>query len=182
MMPVAPPSPHPPILPPPPQPHAPVSFPRLVSPYTSSVETLMNRLMVPHMRDASSSTWVPYVLFMVKARLLPNELSTCVCQQQGTQAVGRASGSTRPGVRSICTASWGFQPSPIQGWPGTQHPASAATYLGCKVHDRVDLLSLKHEAHEVHGLDVALDKLRVRSIPVRSQDHSCTAPLVRVYS
>ncbi len=30
------------------------------------------------MRAASSSTWVPYVLFMVKAKELPNELSTWV--------------------------------------------------------------------------------------------------------
>jgi hypothetical protein len=39
---------------------------------------LMKRRMVPVMRAASSITWVPYVLFMVKARLLPKLLSTCV--------------------------------------------------------------------------------------------------------
>eukprot|EP00983_Pelagomonas_calceolata_P082480 1155943-Pelagomonas_calceolata.AAC.1 len=46
----------------------------------------MKRLMVPAMRQASSRTCVPYVLFMVKASELPNELSTCVCmwkQQAG---------------------------------------------------------------------------------------------------
>ena len=47
----------------------------------SSVETLMKRLMLPHLRLASRSTCVPYVLFIVKSNELPNELSTCVCMQ-----------------------------------------------------------------------------------------------------
>jgi hypothetical protein len=38
---------------------SPSSLPRLVSPYTSSVDTLMNRRMVPALRAASSSTCVP---------------------------------------------------------------------------------------------------------------------------
>lgn len=58
---------------------SPCSFPRLVSPYTSSVDTLMKRLMVPVMRAASSMTCVPKMLFMVKEKLLPKLLSTCVC-------------------------------------------------------------------------------------------------------
>ena len=57
----------------------PVSAPKLLSPYTSSVLTLTTRLMRGDMRHASSSMCVPKVLFMVKARLLPKELSTCVC-------------------------------------------------------------------------------------------------------
>ena len=46
---------------------------------TSSVETAMKRRMPPYTRQASRSTCVPYVLFMVKAKLLPKELSTWVC-------------------------------------------------------------------------------------------------------
>lgn len=41
----------------------------------------MNLESFPYMRAASSRTWVPYVLFMVKAREFPKELSTCVCRQ-----------------------------------------------------------------------------------------------------
>jgi hypothetical protein len=62
---------------------SPCSLPREVSPYTSSVLTLMKRLMVPVMRAASSITCVPYVLFMVNARLLPKLLSTCVYGSSG---------------------------------------------------------------------------------------------------
>ena len=58
---------------------APFSLPRLLSPYTSSVDTFMKRRICPDIRHASSSTCVPYVLFIVNAKLLPNELSTCVC-------------------------------------------------------------------------------------------------------
>ena len=39
----------------------------------------MKRRIVPALRAASSSTCVPYVLFIVNASELPNELSTCVC-------------------------------------------------------------------------------------------------------
>ena len=42
----------------------------------SSVETATKRRTPPYTRQASRSTCVPYVLFMVKARLLPKELST----------------------------------------------------------------------------------------------------------
>lgn len=57
-------------------PFLPCSMPRLVSPYTSSVLTLMKRLIRPVMRAASNNTWVPYVLFIVNAKLLPKLLST----------------------------------------------------------------------------------------------------------
>lgn len=46
---------------------------------TSSVETATKRRIPPYTWQASRSTCVPYVLFMVKARLLPKELSTWVC-------------------------------------------------------------------------------------------------------
>ena len=39
----------------------------------------MKRRTAPYTRQASSSTCVPYVLFIVNARLLPKLLSTCVC-------------------------------------------------------------------------------------------------------
>lgn len=66
----------------------PFSAPRLLSPYTSSVLTLMTRLMLVDILHASRSTCVPYVLFMVNARLLPKELSTCVCRiKKSTQYV-----------------------------------------------------------------------------------------------
>jgi hypothetical protein len=54
----------------------PDSLPSDDSPYTSSVDTLMNRRMRPCFLAASSSTCVPYVLFIVNAIEFPNELST----------------------------------------------------------------------------------------------------------
>ena len=50
-----------------------------LSPYTSSVETCKNLLMVPSVLHDSNKTCVPKMLFSVNAKEFPNELSTCVC-------------------------------------------------------------------------------------------------------
>jgi hypothetical protein len=53
----------------------------------------MKRRILPNSRQHSSSTCVPYVLFMVKASELPKELSTWVCGRRA--AAGREAGRSR---------------------------------------------------------------------------------------
>ena len=115
---------------------------------TSSVLTLMKRRMPPYTRVASSSTCVPYVLFSVNAKLLPKELSTCVCMVEATltlQSTIEVRSAKLLASRRVCCGA------------GLKN----GSHLGCKVHDGVDLLCLQHVADEVRALDVCLDELRI---------------------
>jgi hypothetical protein len=163
-------------------------------PRTSSVDTLMKRRTVPALRAASSSTCVPYVLFMVNARLLPKLLSTCVCAAAGHHGVCQAwwtscivvacmagleargvlhgcrSCSSSVPTKSVCgsAAAQAASTSPARHAPRcSPGQPGACAHLRRKVHDCVDLLSSQDEGEQVHALDVALDKLRGRGCRTR---------------
>lgn len=126
---------------------------------------------------------MPKVLFMVNAKLLPNELSTCVCRGGGGETFGRRRACGGAGQQAGLSSSQGSGKrgrAQRRGYQQAGGPGPPGAHLGGEVHDGVDLLGLQHKADEVHRLDVALDKLGGRDRRAGAGDgHSSVAVSVQ---
>ena len=124
---------------------------------------------------------MPKVLFIVKARLLPKLLSTCVCshvkpscsnpredvQEAEAQADDVHNGglcvANQSGTKHACCCRQCKALCALGRDRALQHISKQVmlTHLRGKMHDCVNLFILQHVRYKVHALDVALDKLEV---------------------
>ena len=106
---------------------------------------------------------------MVKAKLFPKELSTCVCYVRDMCGRVPSGKRVRKGQQHLSSPpEKNFGAVPLVSEEQTdplilrKHTHTHThTHLCCKVHDGVDLLRAEQEGQKVHGLHVALDALEI---------------------